>query len=284
MCTKEDIYYFCAPLRTSYKINLLHPIRQKQHRPLNVVLAGRSYCGKKYRISRQKDTPLCCLLYVVKGKGVLESPQGVFFPTQGDVMIIHANAPTCYYTDADDLWELMWFNFTGELIHSLLNCYGLDNIWYLPDCHVQSEFQIGLDMLKSLADEEISEIAVFALRLVQSLAAHAFKEDKSIISSESWALKNFIDANYTGKISLDEMAASVRKSKSQTVRLFKRDWGITPYQYLLDCKLQAAKIYLTGSNKSIKEIAFELGFNDEFHLSSLFKKRTGISPINYRHK
>jgi AraC-like DNA-binding protein len=80
------------------------------------------------------------------------------------------------------------------------------------------------------------------------------------------------------------MAKHIGRSESQTIRIFKRDWGTTPYRYLLDKRIELAKLYLNGSARSIKQIADELGFVDEFYFSDIFKKKTGLAPGRYRNK
>jgi AraC-like DNA-binding protein len=64
--------------------------------------------------------------------------------------------------------------------------------------------------------------------------------------------------------------------------LFKRETGITPHQYWLSWKISQAKSLLSGSRKSVKEIAAELGFQDEFYFSRLFKRKEGVSPKAFR--
>ena len=78
------------------------------------------------------------------------------------------------------------------------------------------------------------------------------------------------------------MAATLGRSESQTIRTFKRNWGRTPYQFLIERKLQKAQVLLTGTAKAVKEIAAELGFNDEYHFSALFKQKVGLSPKHFR--
>lgn len=65
-------------------------------------------------------------------------------------------------------------------------------------------------------------------------------------------------------------------------RLFREYTGRSPKEYLLDARLEAARAYLRGSSLTIKRIASELGFHDEFHFSRMFHSRVGVSPTMYR--
>ena len=66
--------------------------------------------------------------------------------------------------------------------------------------------------------------------------------------------------------------------------VFKNKYGITPYQYFLDKKIDAAKTYLTHTNISIGAISKTLHYEDQQYFSSSFKKTVGCSPVEYRRK
>ena len=72
------------------------------------------------------------------------------------------------------------------------------------------------------------------------------------------------------------------RSESQTIRIFKRAYGVTPYAYLLEKKLDLAGQLLRDTNLSVREIAEKLSFADEYYFSNVFKKKTGVSPSVYR--
>ena len=80
---------------------------------------------------------------------------------------------------------------------------------------------------------------------------------------------------------MNEVAEHVHTSLSQLNRTFKKYYQVTPYQYLLNLKLEAAKILFTSSHFSIKKIALELGFCDEHYFSNIFRQRVGVTPSKY---
>jgi len=82
-------------------------------------------------------------------------------------------------------------------------------------------------------------------------------------------------------LGLNELARQVHLSPFHFSRLFTRTLGTTPYQYILKIKVEKAKYLLTHSNRSLTEIAFELGFADGAHFSNTFKKFTGIPPSSF---
>ena len=63
--------------------------------------------------------------------------------------------------------------------------------------------------------------------------------------------------------------------------MFKRAYGITPYDYILTRKIETAKLLLKNSSLSVKEIAYRLNFADEHYFSNIFLQKTGVRPKKY---
>ena len=82
--------------------------------------------------------------------------------------------------------------------------------------------------------------------------------------------------------SFQEMIDQVFCSKSHAIRVFKEEYKITPYQYILRKKIGIAKIMLKNTNMSVSAIADYLGFCDNHYFSSFFKQQTGLTPKEYR--
>jgi len=95
--------------------------------------------------------------------------------------------------------------------------------------------------------------------------------------------KKFIDSNYSSDISLDDMAAAAFMSKFHFVRLFKKYYGKTPYQYLTEVRIIKAKALLKAGH-SVSETCYQLGFNSLSSFSILFKKMGGLSPSDFATK
>ena len=97
-------------------------------------------------------------------------------------------------------------------------------------------------------------------------------------------MRNYIDANISRQITVDELASLIFKSRSQAIRIFKKEYGKTPYDYLLESRIKQSKILLKNTNLLIKEIAFKVGFADEHYFSDLFKRKCGTTAMQYRNE
>ncbi len=92
----------------------------------------------------------------------------------------------------------------------------------------------------------------------------------------------FIENNYHGNITIDDIASSLDISVSTCLRLFKDVLGTTPIRYLVDYRLQKAMEELTSPDKKpIGEIAFSCGFTDATYFNRCFKKEYGMTPTEY---
>jgi AraC family transcriptional regulator len=90
-------------------------------------------------------------------------------------------------------------------------------------------------------------------------------------------IHSFIHSN----VSLTEMAACVHLSPFHFARLFRQTVGRSPYQFVLQLKIEYAKKLIRQYNGSLSEIAYTLNFTDQAHFSNVFKKVTGICPRQF---
>lgn len=91
---------------------------------------------------------------------------------------------------------------------------------------------------------------------------------------------NYIAANYTRKLTLDELADSVHISRSHLGHIFKETTGETPFEFIIKYRIARAKEFLENGC-SVTDTARLVGFGDMFYFSRYFKKIEGISPNKY---
>ncbi|MBE9064600.1 AraC family transcriptional regulator [cf. Phormidesmis sp. LEGE 11477] len=92
---------------------------------------------------------------------------------------------------------------------------------------------------------------------------------------------DYIEAHLAENISLETMATEVSMSRFYFCRLFKQSTGITPYQYLIKCRIERAKILLRQRKLSIADIALEVGFSNQSHFAKHFKRLVGATPKKF---
>lgn len=93
---------------------------------------------------------------------------------------------------------------------------------------------------------------------------------------------DYVEAHLDQELRLENLAQLLDMSQFHFSRLFKQSVGISPYQYLIQQRVERAKLLLKQTNQSIVEIALACGFNSHSHLSKQFRQATGITPKAYR--
>jgi len=124
------------------------------------------------------------------------------------------------------------------------------------------------------------EICMHILRNVKSnLAAQ-----KRVVPERRCIQKaiEYIYAKYAADFSLNELANEANLSQFYFIRSFKEQTGKTPYEFLLDIRIEKACEMLREKEMKVAEICYLSGFNNQSHFTSVFKRKVGISPSRYR--
>ena len=137
-------------------------------------------------------------------------------------------------------------------------------------------------MLKELIDlTKISDLKNCVSLILKNLISYIanYKRSKNIDVVEK--VKEYIENNYMNDVSLDHLALYVSMSSFYLSRLFSKAYGINIKEYVIKIRMEKAKTMLIEGNKSVKQIAFEVGYMDQNYFSKAFKKYTNISPKEY---
>ena len=111
-------------------------------------------------------------------------------------------------------------------------------------------------------------------------------DTKSLIPDQTRLLLKrmirYIQEHYTEKITLKQIADSAGISKSQCGLLFQKHTGTSPIEYLTEYRLQQARTILKNTDKTMIETALESGFSGSSYFCETFKRKYGITPLQYR--
>lgn len=93
---------------------------------------------------------------------------------------------------------------------------------------------------------------------------------------------DYIHSHLDEKIELEEIARLLNISQYYFCRLFRQSMGISPYQYVIEQRIQKAKVLLKQNKLSLAEIALECGFSNQSQMTRHFSQKMGITPRVYR--
>ncbi|VAW13385.1 hypothetical protein MNBD_BACTEROID03-316 [hydrothermal vent metagenome] len=123
------------------------------------------------------------------------------------------------------------------------------------------------------------------IRILQSKARKAFLNNFQKNENRMTHIANYIKRNIGNPISVQDLSKEANMSKSNFFTLFKNSFGISPNEYIINEKMQKAKIIIqASSDRSIGQIARDLGYSDSSYFCKQFKNHTGYTPRQYERK
>lgn len=151
-----------------------------------------------------------------------------------------------------------------------------------------SLWNLLLYLLEKYTDRETAILAskFFAIDIDRdSQSAFAmFSGQKNHTDIEIKNAQDFIEANIQDKITIDELADKFAIGRRTFERRFKKATGNTIVEYIQRVKVEAAKRSFESSRKNITEVMYDVGYTDTKAFRDLFRKLTGLTPIEYRNK
>lgn len=123
-----------------------------------------------------------------------------------------------------------------------------------------------------------------ATRLLKTASTNVqqIREPKGGLSRQQLSFViDYINNRLDEELRLIDIAASVGISSSHLTRLFKQSTGATPYQYVIQCRVEQARLLLQRRELTISEVALTVGFHDQSHLTYHFKRIIGVTPKRF---
>jgi len=211
-----------------------------------------------------------------------------------DVLIVPAGTPNvCWHSEPA---ELVFIRLEPFLIAEAAAATGIDPARVeIKNNFGERDSQIGAISL-TLMDETISpglggHLYVESLTtqlIVHLLRRHAitprlFSEPTGGLSpARLQRVLDFIGDQLERDLPLAEMAAAVHLSSYHFARQFKQAVGVSPHQYIIQQRVEAAKRLLARDDLTISQVAATVGFADHSHLTRYFKRLVGLSPAAYQ--
>lgn len=243
---------------------------------------GHFRCLNGYDVNRS-DYNNYLLMYILKGKCGIESEGKSLTAVEADLVFLNCHLPHRYY--AIGSLEMIWLHFDGILADKM-HKYVTKNrglVFNIGKNTNVSEIMNSL-VISSRNGTTLSETyySWVIYRALCELVAPPIDFDSSDPVDEINKSINFIRENYSRNISLDDMAKHANLSIFHFSRQFKERFGYSPYHYLINLRIDNAKMLLKTTSCPIKEIAFKVGFNSESNFISSFSKKVGIPPDRFR--
>jgi AraC-like DNA-binding protein len=227
--------------------------------------------------------------YYTFGEETFETENGKYTVTPGSMSLVlpgfwHRMCPTFEVGSHG-----YWVGFKGNYFSKLVTDEVLSEQSVFFDGNQDSHI---LSIYYRIFNEVIAQEPVYQLRVcseILSLIAELLKrkqENQEQSNNDHWwqiveKAKNFMDINIYNDIDLSHIAGELGVSLSLLHKIFKTYTSFTPYQYYIDAKITVAKTLLEDKT-SVKDTAYQLGFEDQLYFSRLFRHKTGFSPKKWK--
>ena len=104
----------------------------------------------------------------------------------------------------------------------------------------------------------------------------------SLTRNQARRVLDYIESNLSHELTLRELAGIVDLSLHHFARLFKRTIGVAPYRYVLERRVERAKVMLRTANASLADISLSVGFDSQSHFTSVFGRMVGATPTEFQ--
>lgn len=256
---------------------------QAQRTFLYPLFVGSFSYQQGYAIKRQSyDSYL--VMYIKRGSITVSIDGNTYSARDGQIIFIDCYQPHYYCANTDSIVE--WLHFDGIVAkeYFFLITKNKNFIFSLKDTFV---FNQNLNKIYALFNENkpIKEaiVSLYITNLLTTLIIE--QEAETPHFSTTYSIEeaiSYINENITQDISLDLLASHASLSPYYFTRVFKKETGFTPYQYILYTRINHAKFLLKNTELPIKEICFLCGFSCESSFCTSFKKWTSVTPTDYR--
>lgn len=253
-----------------------------ENMPLTIVLAGFTYPSPGYIITRQ-SAPIFVIEYVTGGVGYVDLDGEIHKICKDTVYILKEGERHRYYADENDPFSKIFMNFSGSMAEKLLSSYKISDKYFFSGNGLLPIFERILEVIRSDASEQEMQASLQGI-LVEILSRLSQSESEARHSPEALKLKAYLDSADSRIVSAGEMAKYIFRSPDYCLKLFKREFGITPYAYQVKRKMEIAKSLLTDTAMTVGEIAVSLGYSDVHYFSNLFYAKCKCRPFAYRKK
>ncbi|MTI81103.1 MAG: helix-turn-helix domain-containing protein [Firmicutes bacterium] len=194
--------------------------------------------------------------------------------------------------EADNFTRYIAILISKELFETTYSNYSSKQ----PEQYCWNQFQVGHDImiyLKEYMSEYDSKLPGYqdvleALartithQLIRSILRITNKADYIIEKFEIERIVEYMYQHFGEKLTITALAKMVKMSESHFIRIFKKETGQSPMDFLMRVRINKAKKLLRSRSKNITEVSLQCGFSSTSHFSSSFTKHTGITPSNYQ--
>ncbi len=239
------------------------------------------------RVLRPKGFPLYHYLQTERGRGIVKVQGTEYVLNEGEGLLISPFLHHSYAKDTDE-WLTAFATFTGTLEGSIEKLVGNRPVVFIEK---EQGALIGALIEEIMEDWEVLSADTHALSLkcyclllhfTRSRHTRALADEPLYVRYVAPVIKE-IETRYNTELTVQGLSSMVYITPQYLSRLFRRFLGCSVYEYLTTLRINKAREFLVSSPRmEVQQIAGETGFSDTSHFIAMFKKTTGVTPLEFR--
>lgn len=259
-------------------------------KPLLITAAGYNKLVKSPMIATERPFGRgdFQIIYIASGKAHYFFDDEEHIVSHGNIVLFRPKEKQMYYHYLNESTESYWVHFTGYEASELLDNSGLNkNVFFIGD---SSDFPTRCNrIIREIQAKRINyqEISSLLFRELIFVIGRYLKEEGTVnsdtLNEVERAIRYFND-NYTQKINIKDYATARHMSASWFIRNFKAITKLSPLQYIINLRITNAKALLMNTDYPISKIASMVGFENALYFSRIFRKHTGVAPVEFKKK
>ena len=265
--------------------------QEKQTNAIYLTHCGLENCLPGYKCQAEQRTGYH-LHVIMAGRGEL-SVNGVVHPLRhGQMFVTKPGEVTWYRADEQDPWRYCWMTYDGSNAPLYTDRAGFRETVNWRDCNTEPhqfstlvqrvldrpEMTLSNDLLRLGLLLEFLSLAVESNEKLRPALLH---ENKYSVDVYVDYAVTYIQTNYS-RAKIGDVARFIGINRSYLTSVFKQKIGVSPQEYLMQCRMEHACALLLETNAPIQNIARAVGYDNPLTFSKIFKGCYGVSPKNYR--
>jgi AraC-like DNA-binding protein len=238
--------------------------------------SNRYLCDSHYAVTRD-FLDFFSLIYVISGKMEFVYEGETILVSENEAMLLDFRKPHHYHSLSDrlDKFEVIFGGGDAEAYYKLIT----GNWGYRQSIHGRTKVfleQMMDELLLPLPDDYTLSL------LFHSLFTYIIKAHQLKLSAPIRKALDYINECSSEPLQINEVADYVGLSRSYFSRLFVKETGQTPYDYMMEVRINKAKQMLALDMLSVSDVAEQCGFVNVSHFIRVFREKTGQTPASFR--
>lgn len=224
-------------------------------------------------------------IYCMGGKGVITVDEKKYSLREREAFCIPGGHGHRYYSDEKEPWSILWVHFKGEdvMMYPLDEC----QVIYFHSDYATNRMRFLFELLfRVLEGNYTLGNFIYISQILSLILAETYYREKNNAAPEQnryvTEVVKYMYKHISEKLTLDEIVKEFELSKSYLNIIFQKCTRHAPMDFYNQLKMKEACKMLRRSDARIYEVAWELGYRDQYYFSRMFKKAVGVSPKLYK--